>query len=104
MWINQNENRRCRDGVGVTCVVLCTLPSIIISSFCGFWHCHPYIPIHFWKIFFILVQCRITAYIGVLEVLEPKEGETLLVNGAAGAVGSLVGQIAKIKGCRVVGK
>jgi len=39
----------------------------------------------------------------VLELLQPKEGETLLVNGAAGAVGALVGQIAKIMGCRVVG-
>ena len=51
----------------------------------------------------ILLQHRATAYFGVLELLQPKEGETLLVNGAAGAVGSLVGQIAKIKGCRVVG-
>ena len=49
-------------------------------------------------------QSRATAYFGVLELLQPKEGETLLVNGAAGAVGSLVGQIAKIKGCRVVGE
>ncbi|XP_033746709.1 prostaglandin reductase 1-like isoform X2 [Pecten maximus] len=44
-----------------------------------------------------------TAYFGFLEICQPKEGETVLVNGAAGAVGSLVGQIAKIKGCKVVG-
>lgn len=44
-----------------------------------------------------------TAYFGLLEVGQPKEGETVLVSGAAGAVGSVVGQIAKIKGCRVVG-
>lgn len=44
-----------------------------------------------------------TAYFGLLEVCEPKEGETVLVSGAAGAVGSIVGQIAKIQGCRVVG-
>jgi prostaglandin reductase 1 len=45
----------------------------------------------------------LTAYFGVLNILAPKEGETLYVNSAAGAVGAIVGQIAKIKGCRVVG-
>lgn len=45
----------------------------------------------------------LTAYFGLLEVGEPKEGETLLVSGAAGAVGSVVGQIGKIKGCRTIG-
>jgi NADPH-dependent curcumin reductase CurA len=44
-----------------------------------------------------------TAYFGLLEVGKPKEGETVVVSGAAGAVGLVVGQIAKIKGCRVVG-
>lgn len=44
-----------------------------------------------------------TAYFGILEVGKIKEGDTVLVSGAAGAVGSIVGQIAKLKGCRVVG-
>jgi len=44
-----------------------------------------------------------TAYFGILQEGQIKEGETVLVSGAAGAVGSIVGQIAKIKGCRVVG-
>lgn len=43
------------------------------------------------------------SYFGLLDVGQPKEGETLLVSGAAGSVGSLVGQIGKIKGMRVVG-
>lgn len=45
----------------------------------------------------------LTAYFGFIEVCEPKPGDTVLVTGAAGAVGSLVGQIARIKGCRTIG-
>lgn len=44
-----------------------------------------------------------TAYFGIIEVGKIKEGDRVLVSGAAGAVGSVVGQIAKIKGCHVVG-
>jgi len=44
-----------------------------------------------------------TAYFGLLDVGKPKAGDTVVVSGAAGAVGQVVGQIAKIKGCRVVG-
>ena len=44
-----------------------------------------------------------TAYFALLEAGQPKAGETVLVTGAAGAVGSLVGQIAKMRGCRTVG-
>ncbi|XP_047505206.1 prostaglandin reductase 1-like [Pieris napi] len=45
----------------------------------------------------------VTAYFGFLEICKPKAGETVVVSGAAGAVGAIVGQIAKIKGCRVIG-
>ncbi|RPD45005.1 NADP-dependent oxidoreductase [Hymenobacter sediminis] len=45
----------------------------------------------------------LTAYFGLLDICEPKPGETVVVSGAAGAVGLIVGQIAKIKGARVIG-
>jgi hypothetical protein len=51
----------------------------------------------------VLGMPGMTAYFGLLEVGQPKEGETVLVSAASGAVGGLVGQIAKIKGCRTVG-
>ncbi|WP_349557954.1 NADP-dependent oxidoreductase [Marinobacter sp. NFXS9] len=44
-----------------------------------------------------------TAYVGLLDLGQPKAGETVVVSAAAGAVGQVVGQIAKLKGCRVVG-
>ena len=51
----------------------------------------------------VLGPTGLTAYFGLLEIGQPKEGETVVVSGAAGAVGIVVCQIAKLKGCRVVG-
>ena len=51
----------------------------------------------------VLGMTGLTAYLGLNEIGKPKAGETLVVSGAAGAVGSIVGQIGKILGCRVVG-
>lgn len=51
----------------------------------------------------ILGMPGLTAYFGLLHIGDPKPGETVVVSGAAGAVGTIVGQLAKIKGCRVIG-
>ena len=51
----------------------------------------------------VLGMPGMTAYVGLLEIGQPKPGETVVVAAASGAVGSVVGQIARIKGCRAVG-
>jgi NADPH-dependent curcumin reductase CurA len=51
----------------------------------------------------VLGMPGLTAYVGLLDIGEPKAGETVVLAAATGAVGSVVGQIAKLKGCRVVG-
>ena len=52
---------------------------------------------------YVLGMPGLTAYFGLLELADPQPGETVLVSGGAGAVGSIVGQIARTRGCRVVG-
>jgi len=51
----------------------------------------------------VLGMPGVTAWVGLLEIAQPQPGETVVVSAASGAVGSVVGQIAKIKGCRAVG-
>jgi len=53
--------------------------------------------------FGILAVAGPTAYVGLIEIGKPKPGDTVVITAAAGAVGALVGQIAKLQGCRVVG-
>jgi len=72
------------DGTGLT--LLTEDPSLPITAYFG-----------------VLGFIGLTAYFGLLFVGKPQAGETLVVSAGAGAVGSLVGQIGKIKGCRVVG-
>jgi hypothetical protein len=51
----------------------------------------------------VLGMPGVTAWVGLLDIAQPKAGETVVVSAASGAVGSVVGQLAKIKGCRAVG-
>jgi NADPH-dependent curcumin reductase CurA len=51
----------------------------------------------------VLGMPGMTAYVGLLDIGQPRPGETVVVSAASGAVGSVVGQVAKLKGCRAVG-
>ena len=59
------------------------------------------VPLHLYLS--VLGMPGMTAYTGLLQIGQPQSGETVVVSGASGAVGSVVGQIAKIKGAKVVG-
>ena len=63
----------------------------------------PELPVPLEDYFAVFGHVGMTAYFGLLDVERPAEGETLVVSAAAGAVGSLVGQLGKLHGCRVVG-
>ena len=52
------QKKRCRDGV-ICAVFVCPVST---PSCCGFWHCHPYIPVHFWKMFYLLVTLCVTIW------------------------------------------
>jgi NADPH-dependent curcumin reductase CurA len=71
---------------GASLAKLPTLPGVPLTAFTG-----------------PLGATGMTAYFGLMDIAKPKAGETVVVSAAAGAVGSMVGQIAKIQGCRVVG-
>jgi NADPH-dependent curcumin reductase CurA len=73
----------CSDGEGVRKIDVSRVP---MSAYLG-----------------VIGMPGVTAWIGLLDICQPKSGETIVVSAAAGAVGSAAGQIAKIKGCRVVG-
>ncbi|MBE9212310.1 NADP-dependent oxidoreductase [Plectonema cf. radiosum LEGE 06105] len=64
---------------------------------------HPPLPNPLFTAVGLLGATGVTAYFGLLDIGQPKPGETVVVSAATGAVGSVVGQIAAIKGCRVVG-
>ena len=67
MWITKYKKMY---GWGYLCSPLCCLHTAIhIPSLCSFWHCHPYIPIHFWKMFFILVAINKNTTIHSLDSL-----------------------------------
>ena len=51
----------------------------------------------------VLGMPGVTAWVGLLDICQPKAGETVVVSAASGAVGSVVGQIARLKGCRAIG-
>ena len=95
------ETRNADFSVGDSVVVFMGWQEYTVSDGKGLRKLEPSIPAP--AALGVLGMTGLTAYFGLLDVCDPKPGETVVVSGAAGAVGSVVGQIAKIKGCRVVG-
>lgn len=73
-----------------------------LSDGSGLRNLGPHLP-HPSRLLGVLGMPGFTAYMGLLDIGQPQAGETLVVAAASGAVGSVVGQIGKLKGCRVVG-
>ncbi|XP_070552689.1 prostaglandin reductase 1-like isoform X2 [Ptychodera flava] len=102
----QSKHKDYPVGTNVLTDVLCGWRSHFISSkgqgiMTKLDHLPPEIPLE--QALGVVGFIGYTVYFGLLDICQPKEGETLVVNAAAGAVGSLVGQVGKIKGCRVIG-
>ncbi len=110
--INQPAN-----GDGVGCIIESKHPNFQIGdTVCGYLEWADYSAVDattLWKCdshrvspktaLSVLGMPAMTAYFGLLDIGAPRAGETIVISGVAGAVGMIVGQIAKIKGCRVIG-
>lgn len=106
IWMRHAVLHRCLQAVSPSCFQTCLSTSCIAVYFSNQMPANSETPcmVSLSDPCIILVGMPgMTAYHGLLNIGQPKKGETVYVSAAAGAVGQIVGQIAKIKGCRVVG-